>query len=285
MPVRRQSGSTGRATSVRLPEHLRLRLARHLGRLRAETGETLTMADAVAHLLRHYESTSGSTASSPGATPRAAPTVTPVHHGTDRPTGSQRVHTTQRVTAADLARNQIRVPRATKELLPQEPSEVAVLLNGVTVTTQWNPRVGPDRERSGVLRFKRAELIGVPENAVLQVQRIEGVSLSLAPRRDARSLDDSAAGEISLFLAGKVKAKRAGGFVIPPIVNELVESGLASPDVHEQIPYLNDDWIKVAGFRRSSMDVSANGAVIVPAVIKDLIRLGLRLRGIDRADF
>lgn len=81
---------------------------------------------------------------------------------------------TQRVTAADLSRGQIRIPvsGATKSLFPETKGTVRVGLRGSPTEAAWDPRVGPDRERSGVLRFpRRGEILRgrVREEDVLRV--------------------------------------------------------------------------------------------------------------------
>jgi hypothetical protein len=58
---------------------------------------------------------------------------------------------TQRVTAGDISRGRIRIPRSTKELFPREPTRVDVHLRGEAKNCRWNPRYGPDQERSGVI--------------------------------------------------------------------------------------------------------------------------------------
>ena len=65
----------------------------------------------------------------------------------------------QPVTEADLRKGIIRLPRLAKSLLPGEKSkELSVTLRGADVTAGFDPKRGPDRERSGVLRINRAVL-------------------------------------------------------------------------------------------------------------------------------
>lgn len=63
---------------------------------------------------------------------------------------------TQRVTAPDLRDGRIRIPctstASTKSLFPATRATVALVLRGRSMRCLWNPRMGPDRERSGVLR-------------------------------------------------------------------------------------------------------------------------------------
>lgn len=84
--------------------------------------------------------------------------------------------------------------------------------------------------------------------------------------------------DVESFLAGRVVVGPDRRPSIPPVVSRLVDLAMASPDVLKEIPYLNDDWIKVAGFRRGSMDVDSAGGFIVPQVVKDLVRLGMRIQ-------
>lgn len=59
---------------------------------------------------------------------------------------------TQRVTTADLSTGQIRIPIAHKIWFPEGPQRLVIVLRGEAVACSWNPRLGPDRQRSGVLR-------------------------------------------------------------------------------------------------------------------------------------
>lgn len=83
-----------------------------------------------------------------------------------RTSGSGR---TQRVTAADIRAGQIRIPaigRAiTKSLFPAAKGLVDVALRGQALHASWDPRMGPDRERSGVLRVGSVlrQLVGEDE--------------------------------------------------------------------------------------------------------------------------
>lgn len=86
---------------------------------------------------------------------------------------------TQRVTAADMSRGQIRLPRGAKRLFPATKAAVEIVLRGTRVQAAYDPRVGPDRDRSAVLRVGvpvMRELVG--ENEVLRISRgIGGVLL------------------------------------------------------------------------------------------------------------
>lgn len=83
---------------------------------------------------------------------------------------------TQRVTDADIAAGRIRVPAATKPMFPSTRGTVAVILRGMAMTVAYNPRNGPDRARSGVLRIGRGPLAGrVRPDERLMVTQEDGV--------------------------------------------------------------------------------------------------------------
>jgi hypothetical protein len=82
------------------------------------------------------------------------------------------VEQTQRITAHDRSRGQIRFPRPAKRFFPQEKAPVEVVLRGRRAKGRYDPRLGPDRERSAVLALEKTllrELVG--EDEVLQVSR------------------------------------------------------------------------------------------------------------------
>lgn len=79
---------------------------------------------------------------------------------------------TQAVTATDLSRGQIRLPRDAKRFFPSTKTQLEVVLRGRRTVAVYDPRVGPDKERSGVLRVGKRELADfVTEGAVLTVTR------------------------------------------------------------------------------------------------------------------
>lgn len=99
----------------------------------------------------------------PGANPLTDSPSTP-------PLGA---HRTQRVTATDLESGWIRVPSKgsapTKSLFPSGKATLNVMLRGRPVSARWDPRMGPDRERSGVLRIGSALSDLVRKDEVLVV--------------------------------------------------------------------------------------------------------------------
>jgi hypothetical protein len=89
-----------------------------------------------------------------------------IQHVTPESTWSR----TQRITANDISVGQIRVPHETKSILPAGRADVDVDLLGRRAMCRWDPRMGPDQERSGVIRIGRklmAELAA--ENEALYV--------------------------------------------------------------------------------------------------------------------
>jgi excisionase family DNA binding protein len=72
-----------------------------------------------------------------------------------------------RVTTKDIEAGQIRIPPATKELFPTARAELKVRVRGTMLAAHWDPRVGPERPRAGLLRFGRGRLeLLVGENDV-----------------------------------------------------------------------------------------------------------------------
>ncbi|HEX9416237.1 MAG TPA: uracil-DNA glycosylase family protein [Gaiellaceae bacterium] len=77
----------------------------------------------------------------------------------------------QRVTANDLAHGQIRLPRDAKRFFPPSREDVEVILRGRRLVCSYDPRTGPDRERSAVLRVGAALRDLVAEDEILRVSR------------------------------------------------------------------------------------------------------------------
>lgn len=65
---------------------------------------------------------------------------------------------TQNVTANDIQTGQIRVPSTTKAIFPSEATIITVDLHGERFNAKWNPKMGPDKERSGIIRIPKSEL-------------------------------------------------------------------------------------------------------------------------------
>lgn len=81
---------------------------------------------------------------------------------------------TQRVTAKDIAAGIVRVPRAGKRLFPAERCRVSLVLRGVEIEdVRWDPRFGPDQERSGVIGIGKEAAAELAEGEVLSITRID----------------------------------------------------------------------------------------------------------------
>ncbi len=65
---------------------------------------------------------------------------------------------TQRITQVDIRAGRIRIPHESKHLFPRERAYVRVNLRGRSLEPRWDPRFGPDQERSGVLGIGRRVL-------------------------------------------------------------------------------------------------------------------------------
>ncbi len=86
---------------------------------------------------------------------------------------------TQQVTTGDLAAGIVRVPSHSKPLFPAERALMTVTLRGALLQdVRWDPRLGPDRERSGVLRIGKEAASQLSEGERLGITRIDsGVRL------------------------------------------------------------------------------------------------------------
>ena len=82
---------------------------------------------------------------------------------------------TQRVTGNDRKKGHIRIPYSTvaetKSLFPKAKKRVKVILCGQKMECAWNPRLDPDRERSGILHIGRQLEFLVQEDDVLHVSK------------------------------------------------------------------------------------------------------------------
>ena len=83
---------------------------------------------------------------------------------------------TQKVTAKDINRGEVRIPSTntaeTKKLFPLDKSEVSLIFRGKRKHCSWDPQMGPDRQRSGVLRVGKSMLRDlVKADEVLEVSR------------------------------------------------------------------------------------------------------------------
>lgn len=89
--------------------------------------------------------------STPRVVRSATVTVTKIARSDGRVSASGSRTQSQVVTAVDLANGRIRFPAGAKSAFPRDRGEVEIVLRGELMTCRWDPRVGPDKERSGVL--------------------------------------------------------------------------------------------------------------------------------------
>ncbi len=86
---------------------------------------------------------------------------------------------TQRITSTDLANGQIRLPREAKALFPSTRTRLPITLRRNTLDARYDPRIGPDRERSAVLYMNKSCLSSIADGEVLQVSRDSSGSIFL----------------------------------------------------------------------------------------------------------
>lgn len=65
---------------------------------------------------------------------------------------------TQNITAGDIDRGQIRVPSRTKRAFPAEKAAITIELGGERIDARWDPKFGPDKERSGVVAVGKSAM-------------------------------------------------------------------------------------------------------------------------------
>lgn len=83
--------------------------------------------------------------------------------------------TSQPVSPGDRDAGIVRVPASGKHLLPSQPARIVVVLGGRRLEdARWNPRHGPDRERSGVIGIGRAAAGRLAEGQKLLITAIDG---------------------------------------------------------------------------------------------------------------
>lgn len=97
-----------------------------------------------------------STATTAGSIFVTPPRAASVHQPVDLVRGS--TLQTQRITAIDINGGRIRVPRDSKRAFPSEREYVRVDLRGESLNCRWDPRYGPDKDRSGVVGVSRTVL-------------------------------------------------------------------------------------------------------------------------------
>jgi hypothetical protein len=82
---------------------------------------------------------------------------------------------TQPVSEGDRKAGIVRVPSRSKSLFPAERALLTVVLLGMSLSeVRWDPRFGPDRERSGVLRIGKDAASRLSERETLRISEIDG---------------------------------------------------------------------------------------------------------------
>jgi HEPN domain-containing protein len=77
---------------------------------------------------------------------------------------------TQTITRGDREAGIIRVPSHSKGSFPAERSSIGLVLRGADLgAVRWDPRFGPDRERSGVLRIGKEAAAALTEGEALRI--------------------------------------------------------------------------------------------------------------------
>jgi len=76
---------------------------------------------------------------------------------------------TQPMRPGDFKAGRIRIPGATKPLFPECKTTLDIVVRGQSVEARWDPRYGPDRDRSGVLSVGRAIVAALQEGGRLTV--------------------------------------------------------------------------------------------------------------------
>lgn len=82
---------------------------------------------------------------------------------------------TQRVTANDIAAGIVRVPQSSKRFFPDEQCRISIMLRGVDLEDlRWDPRFGPDQERSGVIGIGKEAASDLAEGDELRITETDG---------------------------------------------------------------------------------------------------------------
>lgn len=69
----------------------------------------------------------------------------------------------------------MRVPQPSKRFFPDEQCRISITLRGVDLEdVRWDPRFGPDQERSGVIGIGKKAAAELVEGEALVITRIDG---------------------------------------------------------------------------------------------------------------
>lgn len=111
-----------------------------------------------------------------GRTPRAVPQTETIPSLVPPSRGAMQ---TQRVTYGDMESGKIRIPKASKGILPKEKCTLTILLRGVRMEARYDPRTGPDKERSGVIGVGKAAMVRIPLDQRLTLSRLEDGTVTI----------------------------------------------------------------------------------------------------------
>ncbi len=116
-------------------------------------------------------------------TGRISPTPAQAHIA-DKPVAPESISpqgNSQPVRSGDFMAGRIRIPKATKHLFPNYKATIGATVRGQSIEARWDPRNGPDRERSGVLTVGRSLLTDhLLEGDVLTVSQQADGSVELS---------------------------------------------------------------------------------------------------------
>lgn len=72
-----------------------------------------------------------------------------------------KIRFTQNVTAGDIERGALRVPKVSKDIFPAEGAKIRVNVGSQWHVATWNPGIGVDKERSGTVYLGKGKLEGI----------------------------------------------------------------------------------------------------------------------------
>lgn len=101
------------------------------------------------------------------------PTTPPTPGTKDKVLTSMALADSQRVTLTDIRAGRIRFPREAKRHFPTKRDDIQVVLRGVQLDARYDPRTGPDKERSAVLLVGKSNL-----EALVQADEVLSISLA-----------------------------------------------------------------------------------------------------------
>lgn len=82
---------------------------------------------------------------------------------------------TQPVRPGDIKSGQLRVPGSAKRLFPRDRPRIQVELAGTLKDCRWDPRMGPDQDRSGVIGIGKALAGSLNLGDELDITVVDGI--------------------------------------------------------------------------------------------------------------